>query len=247
LHDIPNNGEQMTPTLIVTRPAPKGDIFAGEMRARFGDRLRIVVSPLLEIEPVAVTQDLTDVAGVIFTSAQAVGAVSLPAGLAAWCVGPKTAECAKESGFNVITGPGDARALVEMITNAAPCGRLAHIRGRHVHEPVAQVLCNAGVACADVIGYDQHPLALSDSAKNVLNGELSVILPLFSARTATILGEQGPFCAPLHLVVMSEQVKQAAGMLDAQTVSIAAKPDGSAMGNATVARLNALLNRNGNG
>jgi hypothetical protein len=46
---------------------------------------------------------------------------------------------------------------------------------------------------------------------------------------------------------MSAQVKQAAGMMDAQTVSIAVKPDGSAMHNATTEQLNALLNRNGSG
>ena len=146
MHDTPNNGEQMTPTLIVTRPAQKGAAFADEMRARFGDSVRVILSPLLKIVPVPVVDDLTNLSGVIFTSAQAVDAARLPAGLPAWCVGPQTAERAKESGFAVTIGPGDARGLVEMITDTAPRGRLAHIRGFHTHENIAQ--CR-GEKCAE--------------------------------------------------------------------------------------------------
>ncbi|MCG3268516.1 uroporphyrinogen-III synthase [Yoonia sp. I 8.24] len=237
----------MTPTLILTRPAPIAQVFADQLRHRFGDQVRVITSPLIEIVPVPITEDLSEITGVIFTSAQAVDAPALPRGLTAWCVGPKTTERAKSAGFATITGPGDAAGLAQMIVHAAPCGRLAHIRGRHVQENVARQLNESGIPCADIIAYDQRPLTLSGEAKNALKGKLPVVLPLFSARTATILKEQGPFSAPLHVVVMSEQIKRAVGRMNAQTTGIAAQPSGNAMVDATVARLDALLKDNTDG
>ncbi|MDO6590374.1 MULTISPECIES: uroporphyrinogen-III synthase [Rhodobacterales] len=237
----------MTPTLIVTRPAPIAKAFVGQLRDRFGDQVRFITSPLLEIVPLPVADDLSEITGVIFTSAQAVDVLALPRGLTAWCVGPRTTERAKSAGFATITGPGDAAGLAQMIMQAAPCGRLAHIRGRHVQENVARRLNESGIPCADIIAYDQRPLTLTAESKNALKGKLPVVLPLFSTRTATILNEQGPFFAPLHVVVMSEQIKRAVGRMNAQTTGIAVQPSGRAMVDATVARLDALLKDNTEG
>jgi uroporphyrinogen-III synthase len=223
------------------------EVFAGQLRERFDGQMRVIVSPLIQIARVPITDNLDALSGVIFTSAQAVDALAPLPGLTAWCVGPKTTERAKSAGYKTITGPGNAHGLAQMVINAAPCGRLAHIRGRYAQENVAQLLTNAGIACTDIVAYDQNSLVLGADAKKPLKGELPVVVPLFSARTATILGEQGPFCAPLHLVVMSEQIKLAAGSLNAQTVSIAAHPNGNAMVDATIARVGTILKSNTDG
>ena len=62
-----------------------------------------------------------------------------------------------------------------------------------------------------------------------------------------LLSAEGPFRADLHVVVMSEHVKQAAAPLNVHSISIAAKPNGMAMVDATVMQLNVLLNRNTSG
>lgn len=242
MHNRPNNGEQMTPTLIVTRPAQQGEEFARAVRERYADQVRIILSPLIEISTLPVTDDFSDLEGVIFTSAHAVGAVNLPAGITAWCVGPRTAECAKDAGFDVVVGTGDASGLVEFIVDRAPCGRLAHIRGQHARGNVAGTLQAHGLQCDDVVAYEQRALALTAEAKLALKGEFPVVLPLFSPRTATILSEQRQFVAPLHLVVMSDVVKKAAGTVGAQTITVAAQPNGQAMVEATLTRLDALIN-----
>ncbi|SFR55058.1 uroporphyrinogen-III synthase [Yoonia tamlensis] len=237
----------MTPSVIVTRPAPMGAQFAGQLRARFGARVSVIVSPLLQIEHLPVVDDFTGLEGAVFTSAQSVGAVQLPVGMQAWCVGAKTAARAQAAGFHVASVADDARALVRQITQAAPRGRLAHFRGRHVHENVAGQLRAARINCTEVIAYEQHALGLTENAKTSLNGTAPVVLPLFSARTATILQEQGPFHAPLHIVVMSKQIEQVVNGLNAQSVRIAARPDGDAMTQATVSGLDSLLKCNTDG
>ncbi|WP_106746583.1 uroporphyrinogen-III synthase [Yoonia maritima] len=232
----------MMPTLIVTRPAKQGEEFARVMRDRFGDRVEIVLSPLIEIVPVPVNVDLEHLSGVIFTSVHAVNAVELPAGITAWCVGPRTAACATKAGFHAITGPGDAKALCDVIQKQAPCGPLAHIRGVHTRGEIARTLTKAGLPCGDVVAYEQQDLPLNSDALSVLKGEFPVVLPLFSPRTATIFSSQRPFVAPLHLVVMSNVVKKATGTVDAQTIAVASQPNGHSMIGATFARLDALLN-----
>lgn len=232
----------MNPTLIVTRPAQQGATFAARVSDRYGNSVRVIQSPLLEIRPVPVTQDLSGVAGVIFTSANAVGAVDMPAGLTAWCVGPKTAMAAQKAGFHARTGPGDGAALVAMIRKDGHCGPLAHIRGKHTHGDIAGTLTRAGIICHDVVAYDQTARPLTEDAKTALGGDFPVVLPLFSPRTATILNAQGHFTAPVHVVVISEAVKNALGSMPVASLTVAAQPNGKAMLDATFSCLDGLVN-----
>ena len=64
----------MTPALILTRPALQAEAFAAEITARWVGPLRTILSPLLQIVPVPITVDLTQVKGVILTSAHGVAA-----------------------------------------------------------------------------------------------------------------------------------------------------------------------------
>ncbi|MBQ2261550.1 MAG: uroporphyrinogen-III synthase [Loktanella sp.] len=233
----------MTPVLILTRPAAQAEAFAAEIRALWAGSVRIILSPLLEIVPLTVSDDLSAVNGVIFTSGHGVAAcatANLPSGLPAWCVGDKTAQLAAEAGFDAIAGPGDAARLVEKIIGRRPQGPLAHLRGRHTRGDVTEKLTSAGISCIDVVAYDQRAQSLSDEALNALHGTVPVIMPLFSPRTATILSEQGPFSAPVQLIVISTAVQAAAAALRVKSVSVAATPDAAAMTVATLKRLSAV-------
>ncbi|WP_322891083.1 MULTISPECIES: uroporphyrinogen-III synthase [unclassified Yoonia] len=233
----------MTPVLILTRPAPQAEAFAAEIAARWAGALRIILSPLLQIVPVPVTADLTQVKGVIFTSAHGVAAsrmADLPRGLPAWCVGEKTAQLAAEAGFDAIAGPGDAARLADKIIGRRPQGPLVHLHGVHTRGGICERLTGAGIACSDVIAYDQIAQSLTDDAFDALQGDTPVILPLFSPRTATILEGQSPFSAPVHLIVISTAVQSAAAAIGVRSLSVAATPDADAMIAATLKRLSVV-------
>lgn len=226
----------MKPTLIITRPAPQAARFATQMKTQWsGD---IIVSPLLEIAPIDAVPPIVN--AYIFTSANGVAQterLSLDTDLPAYCVGQKTADAAQNAGFRTVVGPGNAAGLIDTITNANTSGPLAMIRGTHARGNVASSLQNRGIECADIIAYDQKPMQLNAAARAALSGKNPVVVCLFSPRTAALFADQGPFCAPLHLVAISTTA-----LPDLTTVShrIAVKPDGASMVDATRACLIAL-------
>jgi uroporphyrinogen-III synthase len=233
-----NNGALMKPTLIVTRPTAQGERFAASVASAWDGPLEMIVSPLIKIVPVKVTAP--NVAAVIFTSANGVyaaAAMGLPAGLAAWCVGGRTAQAAQQSGYVPITGPGDADGLVAHLISARPAGTVAHIRGKHARGDVCARLNAAGLLCLDVVAYDQQSCALSSRAHAALNADIPVVAPLFSPRTSTILSEQGPFAATIHVIALSNAVKEAIDPALNWDIAVVSSPDGEAMIRATVAAL----------
>lgn len=241
---LSNNGAPMTPTLIVTRPAAQGTSFAADIAARWGGDLLIIQSPLLKIMPVAVQVNQPD--AVIFTSANGVTcaeALLLPRGIPAWCVGAKTAQIARDAGFDPITGPGDAQGLVDEIIAAAPKGRMAHIRGQHARGDIATQLNAAGLRCEDVVAYHQSPLPLSPQARLAIAATEPLIFPLFSPRTAAILNKQGPFVAPVYVVALSEAVKDVVDRHIVTAMHVATRPDNAAMIDKTIAVMKELVPR----
>jgi len=234
----------MMPTLILTRPTAQSESFAAEVKAQWDGDLRIVQSPLIEIVPLPARCDAPD--AVIFTSANGVAAAGrfdLPNGLEAWCVGENTALLAKAKGFTPITGPGDADGLVASIISTRPMGRLAHIRGVHARGDISDRLNASGLTCEDVIAYDQKELPLTEDARNVLAALNPVLFPLFSPRTATILNKRGPFAAPVHVIAMSDAVRNAVSEGLAIRTIMAKKPDRAAMVDATLEMLSTQFGR----
>ena len=232
----------MTANLILTRPKAQCDSFAAQIAARWTGPLNIVISPLLRIIPL--TPRIGAVDAVIFTSANGVDAaqrLNIPKGIPAWCVGDKTAALAQEAGFVPHVGPGDADGLVDAIIAAKPAGHLVHVRGKHTRGAVKDRLCAAGLNCVDLVTYDQQQLLLNKEAELVLNAQEPVIFPLFSQRTAAILDAQGPFCAPVHVIALSDTVAEAFNQDAAVQVLVARRPDMAAMLAATVDALGALL------
>ncbi|KQI73882.1 hypothetical protein AN191_01865 [Loktanella sp. 5RATIMAR09] len=226
--------------MILTRPEAQSDSFAGEVRACWSGPLEVVISPLLRIVPMA--PRIGSVDAVIFTSANGVEAaerLNIPKGVPAWCVGEKTGALAQGAGFVPHIGPGDADGLIASIIAAQPNGRLVHLRGKHARGAVKDRLRAAGLDCADFIAYDQQPQMLNNDAKRALDAQEPVIFPLFSPRTATILHQQGPFSAPVHVIALSQAVADGFGGGSARQVTVATRPDMPAMLTATLDALRA--------
>lgn len=234
----------MLPTLILTRPKAQSEGFAAEVMASWNGPLQIIQSPLIEIVPLEVQPTPTD--AVIFTSANGVASaarLNLPVGLTAWCVGSKTAALAKEAGFAPIEGPGDANGLIATIIASHLSGRIVHIRGKHARGDVSKRLNAAGIACMDLVTYDQRERPLSVQAHETISAANFVIFPLFSPRTATILAKQEPISSDVVIIALSEAVRDALPVGFARRVITVEKPDQAAMLEATLALLHQRIGR----
>lgn len=124
---------------------------------------------------------------------------------------------------------GDVDALEQVILSAAPDGPLLHLRGEEAYGDIAARLKAAGLDCSERVVYRKAPCALNAPARQMLNGESGVILPLFSPRSAELVTNAGPFRAPLHVAAMSKSVAQAAQSLRPVRMEIAEHPEAQAM------------------
>ncbi len=218
------------PPFLLTRPAAQSARFAQALQGRFGDNLRIEISPL--ITPRFLDPELpSGNRALIFTSQTGVEAYArLPGrkGLKAYCVGQRTADRALEAGLRAISADGDADALVALILSGGETGSLLHLRGQDSRGDVAERLTAAGCPTEAVIVYAQELQPLSDAALVLLKGLGPVIAPVFSPRTASLLAAARPELprAPLWLAAFS-----AAGisLLTDDRLVIAARPDADSM------------------
>lgn len=138
-----------TPDLLVLRPQPG----AGETLRR-AEKLGLsaIASPIFDIRPLSWrAPDAARFDAVVVTSRNALlhggPALALYTGLPCYAVGPATARAAGKAGFsNVITGPGDGEALIDLAGKDGvrnpfhPCGRehvpLGLAGGQVAHQPV---------------------------------------------------------------------------------------------------------------
>jgi len=223
----------MYPTLLLTRPRPQAERFAARCRARLGEDMRIVISPVLSIRHRGQPVDLGGVAGVIVTSENGVRALAAHtdvAGVTAFCVGDHTAEVAEQAGMAAISAGGAVADLIALVAGAHPEGDLVYVRGETARGDVADALAQAGIAVRSRVLYDQVPAGLSDAAKSLLMQGSDVIAPLFSPRSAVLLGDaaQGAV-ARLALVALSPAVAAAWSGPAPHSMAIAKAPTAAAM------------------
>ncbi len=216
---------QNTPKILLTRPQAQSEQFAKMCRDATG--ATPVISPLIWIETLPIPPIDTRFKGVIFTSVNGVNACP-PANIRAYCVGDKTMRVAQDAGFDAVSAGGNAGDLVELILGQTK-GPLIHVRGEHVRGDIATVLTQRGVPIQPVTAYRQTPRPLTKQARNLLEGYETVILPLFSPRTAKLfVAEMGNACAPIHIIAISDAVAQVVSGLENMTVTVADAPNADA-------------------
>lgn len=217
-------------SVILTRPAAQGDRFAADLRARFGDAVHVIQSPL--IAPVFSTAILPpgDFDAVILTSETGAQAAARLPGVPrrAWCVGDRTAAVAQSLGFDARSAAGDADALIAAILAVGETGPLLHLRGRDSRGEVASRLTAQGITTAEGIVYAQEAQPLTAAAHALLQGNDPVIVPLFSPRTAQLFAATQP-TAPLYIAALSPAVAAGLGDLPCQMVTVADRPEVAAL------------------
>ena len=228
---VPHNAD---PVLLLTRPAAAGERFIAEMGADLAG-VDIVKSPVIGIEQLSPALPDIQPEALILTSengAEAAARLGL-APMRAHVVGPRTAEVARSLGFDPAPPVPDAEALLALLMALRPKGPLLHIRGEHASGAVGPRLSEAGIPVVELIAYAQHALAPGDEALALLAGDVPVVLPLFSPRSAALVAGWATPRAPVHLVAISAAAaERAAGMLPASMI-IAETPDGPGMAAAT--------------
>lgn len=232
---------QTGPILILTRPRDAARRFVAQLGAQMAVPVDHIISPLIEIEPLKPDLPEAPFSGLIFTSENGVRAAArlgLARGLRCYAVGEQTARAARAAGFAPTCADGDAAALIALILSAGDSGPLLHLRGEHVRGDVAARLTADGVLTVELIAYRQIARPLQAAALIALAGLSPVVLPLFSARTVSIMANLGPFTAPLRVIAISHAVADAATMLGSPIITVADRPDGRAMLRATIAALN---------
>jgi uroporphyrinogen-III synthase len=225
-------GVQVSATIIITRPYDAAMRLATRLDGMVARGCTVIVSPVIEIAPVAATPPSKNVAGYIFTSTHGVtncASFEIKDGASCWCVGAKTAQAARRAGFDVVTVAHDANSLAQTMQTQHPTGTLLYLRGRHVSSDLAAQLTSAGILCDEAVVYDQIAVPLSDAARRTLGGEEPVILPLYSPRSAALVMEQGPFKARILVAAISDVAAKAAKNLCPVTVKTARSPSGEAM------------------
>ncbi|GGH55638.1 uroporphyrinogen-III synthase [Frigidibacter albus] len=217
------------PTLLLTRPAPQSQRFAAECAARFPG-VPVLISPLMQIVNLPLSQDVAGADALILTSENAALALAPQTALRppAWCVGPRTATAARAEGFPIAGIAEDAASLTSLLKTHAQGATLLHARGRHVVADLPTALAPAGITVTEAMVYDQQACALTDEARTLLTRPGPILAPLFSPRSARLLAEAVP-PRRLHIAAISAAVARAAEPLAPLGLELAARPDSAAM------------------
>lgn len=216
------------PTVLLTRPEAQSQRFAAGLTG-----LRVVISPVLEIRPRPMAIDPRAYDELIFTSENGIRATASMfdlTGLHGFAVGPHTLEVGAEYGLTLKAANGSAESLIELIAQEKPSGRLLHLRGANSRGEVADRLTSSGIETHTQIAYDQVELSLNPEAIQLISGSRRVILPIFSPRSASILGAAcNNSSARLVLVAISDAALDAWSGPEPSDTFIAFEPSARAM------------------
>jgi uroporphyrinogen-III synthase len=230
--NVNNCRAPMPPRLLITRPEPAASRFAAGLRAGLPGA-EVLVSPLMRITYGGTLPALGPGEGLIFTSRHGVEGfcrLSPRRDLCTCVVGCATAAEARQSGFDVRMVAQDAAALLSRLAADGISGPVLHPRGAHVAADIAGTLRQAGVRARDVVVYDQTALPLTGAAREMLDGDAPVILPLMSPRSATLFFDAaGIPRAPLFVAAMSRNVAARIPGGAARHVMVAQTPDAASL------------------
>jgi len=237
-------GRTIPPVMLITRPEPQGLALARRMGLK---GWAPVMCPLTTLIALRALPEIEGVRGVIFTSANGVRCASLPIAardLPAWCVGPATAEAAKDAGFRVITGPATAHGLAKKIIAEGPFGMYLHLRGRHGTNHLRQELTNAGFGLREALVYDMPAVeqVTPEARDALLSGEIRAAT-FYSPRAAHLFADMIASTPDLGVglhrasaAAISPETAQNLGDLGFAEVICATTPDSDGM-DAAIARL----------
>ena len=212
-------------TLLLTRPHAASQRFARQVVDQLGE-IRIEISPLIDIDFLDLNEE-PNAQTIVFTSRNGVDAWSracFTTRASCFCVGEATADAARAIGFDPKVSGGTVEHLVSDVQNAKPSGEILHVHGRHTRGGLVDRLRAKGFKSQSLIAYEQSLKELSTSARDLLQGGASVIVPLFSPRSALQFASYGPFGPQVKTIAISKSAAVAC-----PGATIAPHPDAKGM------------------
>lgn len=216
--------------LVMTRPQDASIRFVSLLPDALQADLTIIYAPLLQITPWAEPVSFDGYKGVIFSSANAVSAVGCsPNDFPAFCVGKRTCQVAKDAGWAAHFGGATADELVQWLATTLPEAPLLHLHGKHTRGDIAARLTAIGLPCNGIISYEQQLLPLTAAALREIDAQNSVIVPLFSPRTARHFASLGLDQKNLSLIALSEAVADELKDLKCNSLQVSKAPNADSM------------------
>lgn len=172
----------MPTTVLVTRPQPAADELAGILRDRFGDRVRVVVSPAMEIERGA-SPRIEEGEVLLVTSANALWAAEgLPNRVV--CVGEATTRRAVHAGLKAECIGETAQDLAETLQQGTIKGRLHYLRGQQIARDLRHAAQAGGGSLRESVVYRQRPIPPNAQALAAIDVDVRIIALLMSPASA---------------------------------------------------------------
>lgn len=210
--------------MIMTRPDGANEDFVASLAPEVRVRLEIIFSPLIAIVSTGAHPEVGPNEGVIFTSANGVKFAPAGNGRVAFCVGGATTAAAIEAGWDAEHVAPEAAGLVAELRQKKPGMRLHHLCGVHARGQVAEKLQQAGLDACRIAVYDQQLLPLNERARQAIESAPSVLVPLFSPRTAGHFAQQCTDPTRIHVIALSAAIADNLGELAVASLEIADHP-----------------------
>ncbi|MCK0141409.1 uroporphyrinogen-III synthase [Aliiroseovarius sp. F20344] len=224
------------PILVLTRPKAAALRFLEQVEHEVGYPVAHVLSPAIQIRSFGEWPQLSAGIEVILTSEQAVRGDLTD--VVTHCVGERTAQAAQENGSIVKTVALDAEDLLRSVDALPDSHAFLHLCGSHKAVDITARLTALGRSCRDIQVYEQAAQPLSEQARSVLEGEEPAVLPLFSPRSARLVGESIAKPGPhLHVIGMSAAIATAWHKATGTSCDVVKEPTGDAMVRGIVAAI----------
>ncbi len=227
--------------LLITRPRPAAERFRAQAENALGPFAATVIAPLQRIVPLPLVDAPQAHEEIILTSEN--GALALRDALPArtgrvWCVGQRTAQAARQAGFDVVDTRATAAELADALLRRQTTAPLVHVSGRHRQGDLAAILGAQGRPVRTLEIYDQEEVPLPEQALALLRQPADIVAPLFSPRSAALLSRAaGGRKARLHAVPISSAAARNWEPLAGEYMAIATRPDA----NGVIAAINSLF------
>jgi uroporphyrinogen-III synthase len=217
------------PLLLLTRPQASSEAFWKALPQQARDAVDYLINPLLSIHVTGPLPNVAGVAGLIFTSANALDAYMALGGsvldVPAIAVGKGTANAARALGFKVDVAGGTADQLIDYVIDNGFRGPLLHMRGEIAIGDVARRLSSAGVETSEAVLYSQVLEPFSEATREALSQDRPTLAPVFSPRTARQLGRESVGLNHIRFAAISKAVASALPSDAARRTKIAQLPD----------------------
>jgi uroporphyrinogen-III synthase len=217
------------PILLLTRPEAQSRRVLADVQDAMGVEVACLISPVQEIETREVAVKLDGYAGLILTSVNGVAAAPDLTGRRVHCVGARTGEAAADRGADVGVVALDAARLVERILETGVPAPLLHLRGEHARGEIAQTLSSAGIETHEAVVYAQQAVAMGADALRLIRGDGPLVLPLYSPRSARLVGQAARPGPQVHVIALSQAVAQEYAAVTGQDAEICESPEGHVM------------------